>query len=144
MVTPTSSSPGHRRVPFRCCSGGNGTFRRAVQYGVDGGPAAAAIGDLNGDGHPDLVTANLGSADVSVLLGRGNGRFRRAVNYPLPGAGDSVAIADLDRDGRPDLAVATFGPASVLLNRGHARFGRARSYHAHRYPRLGRDRRSSG
>ena len=50
---------------------GDGTFRRATHYGVDGGPVAVAIADLNGDGRPDLVIANLGSDDVSALLGQG-------------------------------------------------------------------------
>ena len=35
-----------------------------------------AIGDVNGDGKPDLVVANYGSNTVSVLLGNGNGTFQ--------------------------------------------------------------------
>ena len=40
-----------------------------------------AVGDLNRDGNPDLVTANsLPSFNVSVLLGDGSGGFGPAVN----------------------------------------------------------------
>ncbi len=39
-----------------------GTFPQSVPHSV-------AVADLNGDGHPDLVTANPNSNDVSVLLG---------------------------------------------------------------------------
>ena len=35
-----------------------------------------AIGDVNGDGKPDIVVANYISNTVSVLLGNGNGTFQ--------------------------------------------------------------------
>jgi len=40
-------------------------------------PVSVAVVDVNHDGVPDLVTANPGSNDVSVLLGRGDGSFVR-------------------------------------------------------------------
>jgi hypothetical protein len=49
---------------------GKGRFRHALKYRAHGYPASVAIGDLNGDGRPDLVVANVASHDVSVLLAR--------------------------------------------------------------------------
>lgn len=50
------------------------TFSFATQqtFAVGSGPLGLAVADLNGDGLPDLVTANSGSDDVSVLLGLSN------------------------------------------------------------------------
>ena len=39
---------------------------------------SVAIGDLNGDRKPDLVTANADGPTVSVLLNRGDGSFGRS------------------------------------------------------------------
>jgi hypothetical protein len=39
-----------------------------VSFSAGTGPAFTAAGDFNGDGLVDLVTANAGSNDVSVLL----------------------------------------------------------------------------
>ena len=50
-------------------------FYAAVNYDADDHPFSVAIGDLNGDGHPDLVVANEWSGNVSVLLGNGDGSF---------------------------------------------------------------------
>jgi hypothetical protein len=38
-------------------------------HGVGDEPIGAALGDLNGDGRPDLVVGNRGSEDVSVVYG---------------------------------------------------------------------------
>ena len=50
---------------------GDGSFAAPVLYATGDDPIAVAVGDLNGDQVLDLVTANLGSDDVSVLLGVG-------------------------------------------------------------------------
>ena len=63
---------------------GNGTFAKAVNYSAGTGgpdPVSIAAVDLNGDGKPDLVVADLGTKSVSVLLNTGTGTFNAAVMY---------------------------------------------------------------
>lgn len=54
---------------------GNGTFQAATNYNTGGNsaPYSIAVADVNGDGKPDLLTANNGNNTVGVLLGNGNG-----------------------------------------------------------------------
>lgn len=49
---------------------GNGTFQSLRSFTTGSGttPNAVAVGDLNGDGKPDIVSANGGNNSVSVLL----------------------------------------------------------------------------
>src|SRR5206468_6047582 len=88
------------------------------------------IGDLNGDGKPDLAVANAGSATVSVLLGNGDGRFGVKTDHDTGISPRSVAIGDLNGDGRPDLVVATSGSntVSVLLGNGDGSFAPRRYF----------------
>ncbi len=92
-------------------------------------PSCVAIGDLNGDGIPDLVLANSWSDNVSVLLGNGDGTFGAKTDFGTGVTPFSVAIGDLNRDGIPDLAVANHGylarpgTVSVLLGLGDGTFG---------------------
>ena len=104
---------------------------------------SVAIGDLNGDGKPDLATANGTTNTVSVLLNRGDGSFRAKLDYSTGHGPGSVAIGDLNGDGKPDLATANddANTVSVLLNRGDGAFGQASTTPTGRRPRLGRDRR---
>lgn len=47
---------------------GSGSFGTATHVAVGAGARGAALGDLNGDARTDLVSANAGSNDVSVVL----------------------------------------------------------------------------
>lgn len=84
-----------------------------------------ALGDLDGDGDLDLVTANQEDGDVAVLLGDGRGGFRPAPRSPFP-CGPSpypIALADLDGDARLDLAVPNMGAGTVTVLKGDGRGG---------------------
>ena len=107
---------------------GSGTFLAAVNYAAGGNsPYSVAVGDLNGDGKPDLAVATYSTNSVNVLLNNGSGTFAAAVAYPTGGAAWSVAIADLNGDGVPDLAVAndtnSNSHMSAFLNLGNGTFG---------------------
>src|SRR5207302_5451324 len=47
---------------------GDGTFQIPVDYAAGIGPVGVAVGDLNGDGAPDLVAADVATSQISVLL----------------------------------------------------------------------------
>jgi FG-GAP-like repeat/FG-GAP repeat len=106
---------------------GSGTFV-AYNYPAGTSPVALAIGDLNGDGKPDLAVAS--GAAVSVLLNNGSGGFAAAASYGTGTRPYSVAIGDLNGDGKPDLAVTNLNVsgASVLLNVGNGTFAAAVDY----------------
>jgi eukaryotic-like serine/threonine-protein kinase len=101
------------------------SFLAPAGYPVGPGPQAVVSADLNGDGKPDIVTANYTSQTISVLLGNGNGTFQAARNYAAGvGPGPSaVAVADLNGDGKPD--VVTGG--SLLPGNGDGTFKAAQN-----------------
>jgi hypothetical protein len=109
---------------------GDGTLETPVSYDSGGQNAeCVAIADVNGDGHLDLIVANLyasasdhNNGSVGILLGNGDGTFQAAVTYNAGGQfSKSLAVADVNGDGQPDVIVANSGSHSVsvlLGNRG--------------------------
>ncbi|RZK49593.1 MAG: hypothetical protein EOO59_16340, partial [Hymenobacter sp.] len=96
------------------------------------GPRSLAVADVNGDGQPDVLTANSGTDTAGVLLGTGTGSFGAATPYAL-GANSrpfAVAVADVNGDGQLDVLTANSGTgtAGVLLGTGTGRFGAVRTY----------------
>jgi hypothetical protein len=87
------------------------------------------VADVNGDGLPDLVTANQGSNTVSVFLGNGDGTFELAQTYATDSYPFSVAVADVNGDGHPDVVTANSksDSVSVLLGNGDGSFRAARN-----------------
>jgi FG-GAP-like repeat/Abnormal spindle-like microcephaly-assoc'd, ASPM-SPD-2-Hydin len=125
---------------------GDGTFQTAVAYDSGGlSPTSIAIGDVNGDGKPDVVVAQcsgfyLGAiceGEVGVLLGNGNGTLQAAVNYSSDGdTTNAVALADLNGDGNLDILATNGstangnygGSVAVLLGNGNGTFQTAVTY----------------
>lgn len=136
-----SSSPCPNGVVSVLLGNGDGTFQSAVDYNSGGSDATSiAVGDMNGDGKPDVVVANrcptscsMGVPDglVSVLLGNGDGTFQSAVTYDSGGGNtSSVAIGDVNGDGKPDVVAfsacntsnCTTSVVGVLLGNGDGTF----------------------
>jgi hypothetical protein len=113
---------------------GDGSFGPATEYSAGFEALSLAIGDLNGDGKPDLAidSPEYTGGGVHVLLGNGDGSFGRENSYGIGGDALSVAIGKLNGDRKPDLAVANFSSnaVSVLLGNGDGSFGPAQNFAA--------------
>ena len=71
-------------------------------------PGSLDIGDIDGDGKPDIAVPNETDANVSVLKNTstvGHISFASRINYSLPSVGESTLIEDLDGDGKPEMIV---------------------------------------
>jgi len=67
-----------------------------------------AVGDVNGDGRPDLVLSTIAPPyGLMVFLNDGRGGFPQTLLIPTPSVAAGIAIGDLNGDGRADLLANT-------------------------------------
>ena len=112
VVVNEFQCPGCNNSGFAVLLGNpNGTFQPQAIYALSGFGGSLAVGDVNGDGRPDLVVALCNeyscqfSTNAIVLLGNGDGTFQDAgLYYSTGGSGEQfLTLADLNGDGWLDL-----------------------------------------
>jgi len=108
-------------------NGSTPSFAGWQAFATELNSASVSTADINGDGKPDVIVANYGGGDVSVLLnttitGAGTPSLATQQTYALGPTGQeqpfSVTTADINGDGKPDLITAdlSVGEMSVLIN----------------------------
>jgi hypothetical protein len=114
--------------------GAQTTYRNA-SFSAGSSPAAAKIGDLDGDGRNDIAVVNL-QGSLQLFFNTGTGSFERvSINglWVTSTNTADLAIDDLNGDGRKDIAIAFAtqnGALSVLLNQGNRVFAAPVNYTA--------------
>lgn len=105
---------------------GDGTFANPTKYGKLLRHSAIAVGDIDGDGYPDIALTNSDSSesDVSVFrnAGDGTGAFETEVLYKADRDQIAIAATDYDLDGDVDLVVVSRASLCFLENGGDGSF----------------------
>ena len=89
------------------------SFAAQQTFATGTDPLSVAVADLNGDGKPDLIVANV-NAEHGVGAAEHDGAgaatpsFAAQQTFATGSVRDSVTAADLNGDGKPDLIVANF------------------------------------
>jgi hypothetical protein len=92
--------------------------------------------DVNQDGFTDLVTTNMGSNTLSILLGNGDGTFHDQVELNVCKEPRSLALGMFNRDPYPDVVLACSGAdeVAILFGRADGKFQEGTRYPVHRTP----------
>jgi len=97
--------------------GQDGGFSSGGSYPTGDAPIHLFPWDTDGDGAIDLVTANYGSDDISILPNSGDGTFAPAATIDAGSSPRGLWGADLTGDGNLDLAVTSSGGSDVTVFR---------------------------
>src|SRR5580698_2406861 len=145
---PTSAFLTQPKPAFTGMNSEGVSFLAAGLSGLGCIPFSIAVGDVNGDGKPDLVVVDSdqncsgawSTGEVEVRLGSGDGTFQAPVSYSSGGfQALGVAVGDVNDDGKLDLVVVSscgsgsatcHGQVGVLLGDGDGTFRTAVIYPA--------------
>jgi hypothetical protein len=120
---------------------GDGSFAAATVYpapGISSGLLLQpfAMGDLDGDGKPEMVAINPSGSFLQVFGNDGSGRFHPPHTTALGRIPAAVVSADLNGDHHADLVEANSadGTVSVLLGNGDGTLQPAQTYSVGSHP----------
>lgn len=113
-----TSEPSNLSIMF---GKGDGAFDARVDYpGTGFRPIGVGVGDLNGDGKPDITVASSGTNQLRLYMNKGDGTF--GAPTPLSTGTDPVwvAVVDLNADNKLDLVTqhVNFERVGVFLGKG--------------------------
>ena len=93
------------------------SFGAPILSPAGNGIKAIAPYDFNGDGSTDLVSANSGSNNISLIISNKDGTFGNERTFAVGTTPVALAVGDVNKDGSADVVVANSGSnnISVLL-----------------------------
>jgi uncharacterized protein (TIGR02145 family) len=100
-----------------------GSFAASIDFTTGSGPFSISIGDIDGNGKPDMAVTNTLSNTISVLSNKStlgsitSASFADKIDissgiFPL-----GIAVADIDLDYKPDLIFSNSGSANISITR---------------------------
>ena len=105
---------------------GTGHFTPAASFPTGNTPIDVKVGDLNGDGHLDIVTiSSYYTGGLTVLNGNGDGSFQPPKIYTIQTPPTEIQLADVNGDCHLDVVSNNhyFNTVSVFLNDGLGNLG---------------------
>ena len=95
---------------------GTGSFSNIQNFNADNGIRGLVILDADGDGFPDIITANRDASNVSILINNKDGTFAPPINFEGNGSGETAAAtSDVNGDGIMDLFLGAIYSDEVML-----------------------------
>ena len=90
-------------------------FEEQVTYAAGDNPQDIEVGDFNGDGSTDIVTANIGGNSISVFDGDGSGSFGAQETFATGNRPSSVATGDVYGVNFDQVLVSNFGDGTLSV-----------------------------
>ena len=111
-------------VNYVCLNDGHGSFPSCRPFSNESA-TTIAVGDMNGDGAPDLVVPHRDGGQSYVYINDGKGGFGEKQPFgPAKTETRAIALADIDGDGKLDIVIGdqARGGAFIYFNQGRMRF----------------------
>lgn len=109
---------------YICLNDGHGYFPSCRSFSTESA-TTIAVGDINGDGVPDLVVPKRDGGRSYIYINDGKSGFTEKHPFgPANAETRAIALADLDGDGKLDIVIGdqARGGAFIYFNQGGMRF----------------------